>query len=375
MIDRDELLESITTEDVIEILTKLGSREPILDNQGDIFFQTVCHGGEKQKLQYFIDSKMFMCYTNCGSMSLYDLLMNVNNWTFYEAFTYLLKYKGIKENDVKVGLQCINKNTDLDFLDKHLTTIERKEIKLPSFNKGVLNVFDDYCPDIWVKEGISIDVMKYYGIKFYFEQYKAIIPHLDRHGNLVGIKGRNFLQYEIDNGKKYIPVTIQGLTYRYPNNFNLYGLYQNKENIKKYKKAIVFEGEKSVLKYASLYGQDNNISVASLGMGMSLYQRDLLIESGVEELIIAYDKQYMIEALEDKTSEEYKECIKYLKMLYKTIKLFINYCNVSVILCWDNRLDYKSAPIDHGKEVFEELLSERHCIIDEDLEKIKEMIK
>ena len=372
--DRDELLELITTEDVIEILTELGSKEPILDNQGNMYFQTVCHGGDKQKLHYFPDSKMFMCYTNCGSMSIYDLLMNTNNWTFYESFTYLLDFKGVKNDILKVGLQNTVKNTDLDFLNKHLAKIEKKDIKLPSFNKGVLNVFDNYCPSSWIEEGISADVMQYYGIKFYFAQCKAIIPHLDKYGNLVGIKGRNFLQHEIDEGKKYIPVTIQGLTYRYPNNFNLYGLYQNKENIKKYRKVIVFEGEKSVLKYASLYGQKNNISVASLGMGMSLYQRDLLIELGVEEVIIAYDKQYEIEKIGDKTSEEYKEYIKYLKMLYKTIKLFVNYCNVSVMLCWDDRLDYKSAPLDHGKKIFEELLSERYLVVDEDLEKLKEMI-
>lgn len=372
MIDRDELLELITTKDVVEILTSLGSKQPIVDSQGNMYFQTICHGGDKQKLHFFPDSKLFMCYTNCGSMSLYDLLININNWTFYEAFSYLLDYKGVKKDCFKIGLQHTNKDIELDFLDKHLITIEKKKINLPNFDKSILNMFDDYCPNTWVDEGISIDIMKYYGIKFYFEQYKAIIPHLDKDGNLVGIKGRNFLQHEIDNGRKYIPVTIQGLTYRYPSNFNLYGLYQNKRNIRRYKKAIIFEGEKSVLKYSSIYGQDNNISVASLGMGMSLYQRDLLLNLGVEEVTIAYDKQYKTECLEDETSKEYKEYMKFIKNLYKIAKKFINYCNVSFVLCWDDRLDYRDAPIDKGEETFNELLRERYCV--GDLEELEEMI-
>ncbi|APH20864.1 hypothetical protein [Clostridium botulinum] len=376
MISSEQLIDKIETKDVIEILIQLGSKFPKKDSQGNLYFQTICHGGSKHKLHYFTESKMFMCYTNCGSMSLFDLLMTTKNWDFKEAFKFVANFKGISLYDKGVGLQNKKEdNEDLYFLNQHLYVPKKKPIVLPSFNKKILNIFDNYCPSSWINEGISIEIMKYYGIRFYFNQYKAIIPHYDIHGNLVGIRGRNFLQSEIDANRKYIPITIQNLTYRYPKNYNLYGIYQNQNNIKKYKKAIIFESEKSVLHLGSIHGQDKNISVATMGMTLSYYQRDLLINLGIEELIIALDKQYEIEYLieDKKDTKQYKEYIKYLKNLHKIVKMFIDYCNVSIILCWDNRINYKDAPIDCGEKIFEQLMQERYIV--EDLEEIESLIK
>lgn len=371
MIDREELLELITVEDVIKILTDMGSEYPKLDPNGNLYFITVCHGGDSYKLHFFTESKFFMCYTCCGSMSLFDVLMNINEWSFSEAFGYVKRFKGIKDTiKLKKGLQKnTSENQDLIFLNKHLYIPNKQQIKLPAFNKNILRIFDSYYPNAWLNEGIKEEIMNYFGIRFYFNQYKAIIPHIDIHGNLVGIRGRNFFQQEIDTGRKYIPITIQGLTYRYPTQFNLYGIYQNEENIKKFKRVIIFESEKSVQKYASYYGQENNITLASLGMNLTLYQRDMILELGVEEVIIAHDKQYLLEYInsDNKNTKQYKEYEKYIKNIIKISKMFINYCNISAILCWDDRLDYKDAPIDKGKEVFEQLCQERYLIDDVDV--------
>lgn len=249
--DRDELLELVTTEDVIEILKDLGADNPIQDRNNDnaLLFSTICHGGDSHKLYYYKDSKFFVCYTSCGSMSLYDLIMSVNNISYTEAFSYICKLKNITNyNKKKKGLQKKNvTNNDLDFLKLHLYKKEKFMVKLPSYNKYILNMFDNYLPMSWHKEGIKDEIAEFFQIKFYINQYKCIIPHLDIDGNLVGIRGRNFLQYQIDNGKKYMPLTIQGLTYRYPMSFNLYGIYQNQNNIRKIKKAILFESECSLL--------------------------------------------------------------------------------------------------------------------------------
>lgn len=374
--NREELLELITTSDVIEIMTEMGSDYPTKDSQGNLYFTTICHGGDKHKLHYFVESKFFMCYTNCGSMSIFDVLMNTNGWKFIEAINYLLKFKNIKINKMKIGLQeKTYKNEELDFLNLHLQNYERKHIELPKYNDNVLAIFNKAYPDVWEDEGIKPEIMDYFNIRYYLSQQKGIIPHYDLNGNLVGIKARNFLKNEVEKGKKYIPVTIQGLTYRYHNNFNLYGLYHNKETIKMKKKAILFESEKSVLKYASIYGQENNITLASLGMGVSIYQRDLILDLGVEELTIAYDMQYLLEyTTKDKEdTDEYKEYVKYIKMLIKTVKLFMNYIDVSIILCWDNRLSYKDAPIDKGQEIFEQLYKERYFI--DDIEELEELVE
>lgn len=376
MITSEELLEKISVEDIIKILTDMGSKKPQKDSAGNLYFSTICHGGDSHKLHLFTESKFLMCYTNCGSMSLYDVLMNINNWTFKQAFNYLARYKNINVYKRKVGLH--NKshelNYELDFLDKHLYIPQKNKIHLPEYDNSVLKVFDKYYPDTWLNEGINEEILEYFNISFYFNQLKAIIPHHDINGRLVGIKSRNFLQREVDSGRKYMPITIQGLTYKYPVQFNLYGLYQNQEAVKKSKIAIIFESEKSVYKYGTYYGQENNIAVAVQGMNVSLYQRDLLLDQGIENVIIAFDKQYMIEYIDEqyKDTSGYKEYIMYLKKLLKVAKLFINYCNVSIILCWDRRINYKDSPIDCGKDIFEELYQERYLI--ENLKEIEDLI-
>jgi hypothetical protein len=376
MLTSEELLDKISIEDITEILISMGSSKPKKDKNGDLYFTTICHGGNSHKLHCFVNSKFFMCYTDCGSMSLYNLLMNINDWTFKESFNYLAHYKHINIYQKKVGLHRRGYEIDdeIDFLDKHLYIPKSNKVNLPVYNDFVLNIFDKYYPDSWINEGIREEILDYFNVRFYFNQLKAIIPHYDINGHLVGIKSRNFLQSEIDAGRRYMPITIQGLTYKYPVQFNLYGLYQNQIAIKKSRKAIIFESEKSVFKYASYYGQENNITVATQGMNVSLYQRDLLLDMGVEDLIIAYDKQYMIEYIDDKFrgTNEYKDYIMYLKKIYKIVSLFINYCNVCVMLCWDDRIAYKDSPIDCGKDIFEELHRERYLI--EDLNEIKEMI-
>jgi len=380
-VDRDELMELVTTEDVINILNDLGSGSPQKDKNNDnaLLFSTVCHGGKSHKLYYYIDSKIFKCYTSCGSMSLFDLIMSTKNIIFQEAFAYLCKFKNVTNfSKQKKGLQKKEyENEDLKFLKLHLRKKEKQLIKLPSYNKYILNMFNDYMPMSWYKEGITDDITNIFQIKFYMNQFKCIIPHFDINGNLVGIRARNFLKHQVSSGKKYIPVTIENFTYRYPIAFNLYGIYQNQENIRKIKKTILFESEKSVMIYGSYFGQENNICLALCGMSFSLYQRDLLLSLGVEEVVICFDKQYQIELIDDenidRNSKAWKEYENYVKGLIKISEMLIPYCNVSIIVCWNFRIGYKDSPIDFGKETFEELYKERYYI--DDLEELREMIK
>lgn len=377
--NREELLNMISIDDIITLMKELGSEEPQVGkgNENELYFTTICHGGSSHKLCLYKNSKLFMCYTSCGSMSLYDLIMSVLNIDFKQAFKYLCKFKGIKNiNHKGYGLQKQQQdNNDLQFLNLHLYESEKKVIQLPHYNKLILNAFDDYIPSTWIKEGIDINIAYYFQIKYYMNQNKAIIPHFDINNNLVGIRSRNFNKNEIEQGKKYMPITIQGLTYKYPMHYNLYGINFNKNNIIKYKKAIIFESEKSVLLYGTYYGQENNIALATSGMNCHTYQRDLLMSLHIQEVIIAYDKQYQVELLDDakKYPEAHREYIKYIKKLIKICNLFINYCNISIITCWDNRLEYKDSPIDKNKKIFEELYMERYNITN--IEELERMIE
>lgn len=374
MIDREELLELITTEDIIDIMDNLGS-EYVKDEGDHIIFDSICHGSSSKKLWYYKDSKFLQCYSCCGSMSLYDLVMSTLNIPFKEAFQYVAKFKGIDIHGIKPKgiIKKEKENTDLRFLRLHRKKVEKRKIILPTYSENVLNVFDDYMPSTWYGEGISMTIATYFEIKIYINQQKAILPHRDINGKLVGIRSRNFNQWQIDNGMKYMPIKIQGLTYKYPMNFNLYGLYQNKANIKRFKKVVIFESEKSVLLYGSIYGQENNIAVATCGMTFSLYQRDLLLSLGITEIIIAYDMQYELDKVNKQDKKKWEEYCGYFKRLIKVSKMVMDYCNISVISCWDDRLNYKDSPIDKGRKIFEQLYKDRFLVTD--IKELEELIQ
>ena len=109
-------------------------------------------------------------------------------------------------------------------------------------------------------------------------------------------------------------------------------------------------GEKSVLKFNDLY--DYNIAVASCGSTLNLKQVEILIKKmGVEDIIVAYDKEFTDFA--SKKAEEYYEKLSVL------CKKYSNYCNFYFLFDFNNLLRLKDAPIDRGKKVFEKLMKNK----------------
>ena len=135
---------------------------------------------------------------------------------------------------------------------------------------------------------------------------------------------------------------------------NLYNLNFSKENIKIMQKAIVFEGEKSPLLYASYFGEENDITVACCGSALISYQVDLLLSLGVKEIIIALDKQF-----KEIGDDEWK---KLTKNLYKIHEKYGAYVQISYLFDKENLLGYKDSPIDCGPDVFQQLFKERIVI-------------
>ena len=142
--------------------------------------------------------------------------------------------------------------------------------------------------------------------------------------------------------------------YNHPLGFNLYNLNNSKDAIKIIKKAIVFEGEKSPLLYASYFGTDNDITVATCGSTLLNNQVQLLLSLGVEEIIIAFDKQF--KKIGD---DEWKRLIKNLTNLHTKYGAFVQ---ISYMFDKNDLLGYKDSPIDQGPEIFLQMFNERVTI-------------
>ena len=98
----------------------------------------------------------------------------------------------------------------------------------------------------------------------------------------------------------------------------------------------------------TIYG-DKNCSVATLGQNISRQQIQLLLELGVDEVVLAYDADYTNYA---QTVEKRKKYIRIANSLKP-------YFNVAVLMDLNHILNYKDSPIDRGKEKFEQILKDR----------------
>ena len=365
--DLEQVMELVTAEDVTSILVDFGSSYPIPDNQGNLLFDTnVSHGGDsKHKLCYFLDSKKFYCYSRAYAMSLIDIIMFNLKTDFTGAFNWLKSFKGISSTIRRLGFGVSKEtNDDLDFLDSYYLYRHENKMELKTYHDGVLSIFHDLYPASWREEGIEPRVAELFDIRFCFFRQACIIPYRDINGNLIGIRQRNFDEEQIKAGRKYIPAVIEGKTYSYPTSLTFYGIHEHQANIRKYKEAVIFESEKSVLLHSSYYESSNALGLG--GSAFSKQQRQLLLDIGVESVVICLDKDYDDTKLDDKNSSDYKVFTAMVKKLKKMVHLLSPYMTVSVVLCFDDRLGLKDSPIDKGKAVYEGLYAYKHDVYDAD---------
>lgn len=360
---------SLTIEEVKKIVNKLGG-DCYFKTNNILICETICHNHideeKSHKLYYYSNTKLFKCYTECAdTFDIFELLIKVQNLnnpnseiTLIKAVKIIESFLNKKFNFTQFFLreeadQLISKQEKLISKNK-----ENYEYNFCAYDKKILDFLDKVVVKEWIEEGISANTQQKYNIHFYAPDGQIIIPHYDINGTLIGIRGRYLEDDLCEMYGKYRPAYIHQQLYNHPLSFSLYGLDKTHLNISKYKKAIIFEGEKSVMLYDSYFGSKENISVACCGSSISKQQIDLLLKLGVNEIIIALDRQY-----KEVNDEENK---KYLINIRKLAAKMIDFCNVSVIYDSEHELDYKDSPIDKGKEIFIKLFQKR-IFISEDL--------
>lgn len=381
-LNKDEIKNNLTIEQVFELVAELGG-EPIMKDSSDAFIsRTICHnlpGEGSRKLYYYDNSKMFQCYTDCGeSFDIFELVVKVKNtrkepvvsysmvtskaqeskWEFTDALRFVANFFNIRE-EINFGETFSSSDTLLDWeLFQAYTQREAKRQNISTDKKIELKIYDDsilkFLPQFrvlpWEDEGISFSVMKNKGIAYNPRTQGIVIPHYNINGELVGIRERTLIEEEEVYGK-YKPAILNGVMYNHPLGFNLYNLNNSKDNIKAFKKVIVMEGEKSSLKYASYFGEENDITVACCGSNLLSHQVDLLLSLGVEEIIIGFDKQF-----KEIGDDEWKRLTTNLKKLHLKYGAKVQ---ISYLFDKEKILEYKMSPVDAGKEKFLQLFKER----------------
>lgn len=360
--NKEEIRNSLSLEDVFNLLYEFGGN-PEYTTFG-ILSSTICHNrpedGGSRKLYFYSNTGLFQCYSNCGYFDVFELVSKVMKIQKAEDYDLNDSVRWIAR---RFGISGHYENEDEDeSLDdwKYLANYQRIQdietktlnVTLKEYDDKILGRFN-YSALIkpWFDENISREVMQYNKIGYYPGGDQITIPHYDKAGRFIGLRGRTLSVEEGEKYGKYRPLKVNKQLYNHPLGFNLYGLNHSKNNIKLIKKAIVWEAEKSVLKYQSAFGIENDITVACCGSSLSAYQVQLLVESGAEEIIVAFDKQY--EAL---NTDESKIWAKKLTQIYNKYKN-----DVLISFIWDkeNLLRYKSSPIDEEIDKFLYLFKER----------------
>ena len=217
-------------------------------------------------------------------------------------------------------------------INRHRAIVDVSEIQ--AISEEAIN---DYVPLLyidWLREGIMPWAAKKFGLAYSYKYHRVVIPiryWLD--GTLVGFNQRTTVEnYEELGIRKYF------LTASYRKSLNLYGLWENREEIEDKKTVVICESEKSVLKR---YSHNDGTCVALQGKKLSEEQRRIVIGLNVDEVIIALDNDVPIEE------------IRYV------CEQFYHIRNVSYVKDRWNLLKHKDAPADAENKVYNFLIKHR----------------
>lgn len=185
---------------------------------------------------------------------------------------------------------------------------------------------------VWEEEGISIDSMKKFQVKYDPFSNRLVYPIKDISGRIVNVSGRALDSDWKERGeRKYTYFQGWGGAMNV-----IYGLYDNLEEIKKKHEVIIFEGCKSVL-LADTWGIHNTGAV--LTSHLSPGQMKILAKLGCD-VVFALDKEIRIR--DD-----------------RNISILKDYVNVFYLYDPRDLLDEKDSPVDKGEQVFKTLYEQR----------------
>ena len=229
------------------------------------------------------DTSVWRCYTHgCHedtSTDVVGLVQSMKEMAFPQALRYIDELRNGELADAPED----NSGT--------MTKAERVNLTVDPEKLTIL-LADTY----FLGRGISSEILKKHKVGYWqrtgtFMDRRAIVPVFDAKDNIVGFTGRLLLDDEelaaTDQAKW---VHGRDFVTRKAGLFNkgsvLYNLNNCKDILQKTKKVFVVEGPIDVwkLQMAGIY----NV-IATLGIGLSFEQQQLLISLGVEIVVLCYD--------------------------------------------------------------------------------------
>lgn len=289
MLDIAAIKAQITDNDIIALMDSMGIPLVSANSQYQLY-PSACHHSDwerhKNKLYYYVQSQRWHCYSCSGDWDTIGLIQHLRKCTFNQAVDYICSTMGINATELDIRQDVDNWQRDLRRWLPNADIDEPAE--LTSYDPAILSAFDHLYSTDWLEYGITRDSMDKFGIGWYARQACISIPVV-QNGQLVGVRGRYTRRQDVDKGK-YRPLSLlDGTVLKFPSSVCLYGLDQNKAVIEKCRQVLLFESEKSILK-ADSWNIHNALAV--FGSNISKRHIEMLLELGVNDVVLCFDSDY-----------------------------------------------------------------------------------
>ena len=308
-----------------------------LEKKGDDYFaHCLAHTDKTPSLSFTPAKNSYYCFSCHRSGGIIGYLIDFEGLEFEDAVEKAARL-------AKVDLSKMCHSNTITFLKKMKILSEPKQapyqhqiLEWKEFNKYKHEPVQE-----WIDEGIEQVVMDLFDIRIDAGRNKIVYPVCDINGNLINIKGRtrnkNFKALKIPKYINYFAVGVmdyfQGLNITLP-------------YVKEANEIIIFESVKSVMK---AYGWGYKNCASAEKHTLTKEQVDLLLKLKVN-IVFAYDSDV-----------NYKD-----SGVRQSIDKLKRITNVYIIQD-KNRLlggrETKNAPVDLGKETWEELYSNRKKVV------------
>ena len=289
MLDIQSIKAQITDDDIIALMDSMGIPLMSANSQYQLY-PSACHHSDwerhKNKLYYYVQAQRWHCYSCSGDWDTIGLVQHLRKCTFNQAIDYICTTLGISATELDIRQDVDNWQRDLRRWLPNADIDEPSE--LTAYDPDILSAFDHLYPTEWLEYGITRDSMDKFSIGWYARQACISIPVV-QNGQLVGVRGRYTRRQDVDKGK-YRPIAmLDGTVLKFSTNQCLYGLDQNKAAIEKCRQVLLFESEKSVLKADSWHIHN---ALAVFGSNISKRHIEMLLELGVNDVVICFDSDY-----------------------------------------------------------------------------------
>ena len=275
---------------------------------------------------------------------IFNLIQDVKKIKFGEAIKYTHKLLGLEYKYSPNKKEQEKPKYDPLFIFKKAAAKRRYVCDVNDIKYLDENVLSDFVPMIHIdlfKEGIIKKTIDKFRLGYSYKWKRTIFPHFYwLTGQLMGYNARTSVDnYELFDIPKYF------ITPGMKKELNLYGLYQNMEEIEEKHIIVIGESEKSVLKRDS---RGDGTWVALSGKNISEEQIRIILGLDVNEIIIALDK--------DVPEVEIWTICEHFFRQRKTSYIYDK---------WD-LLDKKDSPADSSNKIYDFLFKHR-VIYDESI--------